>query len=134
VSAFWKLGGSAARGGGRGAQPFSFLFESVEGGESIARYTFLGTGMVSERAGRTAVGRSGRPAFASPFIMKYWLRSSPAASRGVGSESGKIEIWEHGKKSEIAGEFLAVARQKFAQFKPVKVEGLPALSVTWATT
>jgi anthranilate synthase component 1 len=47
------------RGGGREA----FLLESVEGGESIARYTFLGVGPTARltvRDGRTCIEREGR--------------------------------------------------------------------------
>ena len=48
------------RGPGREA----FLLESVEGGESVARYTFLGVGpsaRFSVRDGRTCIERDGRP-------------------------------------------------------------------------
>lgn len=130
VSAFWKLGGALDTKGGKQkqhAQPFSFLFESVEGGEAIARYTFLGTGVGAgvaskqKSATRQLVRRKGS---ASPLIMKFYLdEEEQGKSRG-----GQIEIWEHGVRSEARGEFIPVAREKFAQFVPAKVDGLPPLT------
>src|SRR5687768_17284000 len=41
---------------------YAFLFESVEGGEQVARYSFLGKGpflVLRARAGRTIIDRSG---------------------------------------------------------------------------
>ena len=60
---------------------YSFLFESVEGGERVARYSFLGKDpflVLRQRAGRTIMDRSGvTTESGEPFI--------PALRRLVGN-------------------------------------------------
>ena len=97
VSAYLKLtqGRAAAR---RSAQNFSFLLESVEGGETIARYTYMG---------------------ADPFlILRYWL---PAAGRG----SGTVEIVEKERARRLRGNLMSTARELLSYFRPVRVAELP---------
>jgi anthranilate synthase component 1 len=52
---------------------YAFLFESVEGGEQVARYSFLGKDpflVLHARAGRTTIGRSGMTEeTGEPFIL-----------------------------------------------------------------
>src|SRR5689334_9395620 len=83
VSAFWKLTHQRGAGKKRSEQAeresYSFLFESVEGGESVARFTFLGTGLGigSRKHGQGA---------AFPLIVKYWVPSEPKSGA-----AGKVE-------------------------------------------
>ena len=64
----------------------AFLLESVEGGESVARYTFLGaepSGRVTVRDGLTSVERGGRidsPAGAPLEILERLVRPGPFVS------------------------------------------------------
>src|SRR3972149_2468088 len=84
VSAYLKLtrGRTKARDSQRN---FSFLLESVEGGETIARYTYLG---------------------ADPFlILRFWM---PDQDRGAAA--GTVEIIEKGRKRRVKGDMMAVAR------------------------
>src|SRR3990172_7596411 len=80
VSAYLKLTRRGANGK-RAALPYSFLLESVEGGETIARYTYIGADPVC--------------------VLRFWLEE-PAAP--VGHGSGTIEILEKGSKRLIRGE------------------------------
>ncbi len=100
VSAYLKLTGKQTRRGG--ARNYSFLLESVEGGETIARYTYLG---------------------ADPFfILRYWL---PAAGKTPGGETGIVEITEKGKTRRMAGDMMSIARERIATFRPVRRAELP---------
>jgi len=76
---------------------YSFLLESVEGGERLARYTFLGCDPVE--VFRYAKGRS---RFEHP-----------------GSRSSSVE--------EHAGDPVALLRERMARYKPVRLPGLPPL-------
>jgi len=99
VSAYLKLtrGRTKARDSQRN---FSFLLESVEGGETIARYTYLG---------------------ADPFlILRFWM---PDQDRGAAA--GTVEIIEKGRKRRVQGDMMAVARERLASFRPVRMEELP---------
>src|SRR5262245_21487379 len=67
VGAFMRIAGDS---------PYSFLLESVEGGERIARYSFLSAGpemIVRGRGLQTIVGRDGK---AESFLQvaTEWLR------------------------------------------------------------
>jgi anthranilate synthase component 1 len=99
VSAYLKLTGGKA---GRRAHPYSFLLESVEGGETIARYTYLGVDPV--------------------LVLRYWIDDhgmSPDPSRG------RIEVLSAGRTDTARGDFLERARQTFAKFQHAPAEGLP---------
>ena len=97
VSAYLKLtqGRATARSS---AQNFSFLLESVEGGETIARYTYMG---------------------ADPFlILRFWL---PATGGG----SGTVAIAEKGRTRQLQGNLMSAARGLLSSFRPVRVAELP---------
>ncbi|MBI1955735.1 MAG: anthranilate synthase component I [Acidobacteria bacterium] len=97
VSAYLKLtqGRATAR---RSAPDFSFLLESVEGGETIARYTYMG---------------------ADPFlILRFWL---PATGGG----SGTVAITEKGRTRQLRGNLMSAARALLSSFRPVRVAELP---------
>ncbi|MBI4164362.1 MAG: anthranilate synthase component I [Acidobacteria bacterium] len=70
VSAFLRL---APQGGGK-AHPYSFLLESVEGGERVGRYTFFGVDpfqTVTSRGKRITLTRGGRKVEESGNIFDY---------------------------------------------------------------
>lgn len=70
VSAFLRV----APQGGAGARPYSFLLESVEGGERVGRYTFFGVDpfqVVSCRGERITLVRGTRRAEESGNIFEY---------------------------------------------------------------
>ncbi len=128
VSAYWKLTHSEAkaptssrnRSGTLKDGNYSFLFESVEGGENIARYTFLGAGQTAS-ASRHA---------APLLILKFWLNESDSTNSKKNSStsgSGHLEIWEDGQRREETGDFLSFARRLFSRFRPARIEGLPPL-------
>ena len=77
---------------------YSFLLESVEGGETIARYTYLGI---------------------DPFlILRYRMRD-----RGPGS--GVTEVIRKGRTQRLEGDMMEATRELLASFQPVRIEGLP---------
>jgi anthranilate synthase component 1 len=101
VSAYLKLtsGGREKR---KAASSYSFLLESVEGGETIARYTYLG---------------------ADPFlILRFWLDDG---NRDKRNDSGRIEILERGRRREMRGNLMSVAREVFSSFRAVRSAELP---------
>ncbi len=88
----------------------AFLLESVEGGEKIARYSFMG---------------------ADPYrIVRY--RLPRAQSRGVspvgGGEEPVAEILEAGRRSTRRGSIFALLREMTREYQPVRVPGLPPFS------
>lgn len=101
VSAYLKLtgGGNQRR---RADHPYSFLLESVEGGETIARYTYLGMDPI--------------------MVLRFWIGDDGAAAN---RREGHIEIFEAGRKTTRRGDFLSVAREIFSGFRPAPAEGLP---------
>ena len=101
VSAYLKLTRGKRRGNSH-AEQYSFLLESVEGGETIARYTYLG---------------------ADPILtLRFWIdRDAGAPADG----KGRIEIREKGRRREFRGNLMAVAREVFASFRPVHIPELP---------
>ena len=114
VSAYLKLTGSRT-GTRRGKQDFSFLFESVEGGETIARYTYLGADpfLVARfrmEASKTPTKKNSMPGGASP------------------AAEGKIEIIEKGRTRQMKGNIMEEARNLLASFRPVHVDELPPFS------
>jgi anthranilate synthase component 1 len=126
VSAFWKLTHQTRFAKNKQTsrareESYSFLFESVEGGESIARFTFLGTGSLGRRSGS-----------AFPLIVKYWIggprHNAPHAANDPAGKLGRVEIWEPGTHTEQNTDFISVAREKFRKFIPARVEGLPPLT------
>ncbi|HEY7680852.1 MAG TPA: hypothetical protein VIC04_10075, partial [Terriglobia bacterium] len=99
VSAYLKL--TRGKGKTRKVSSYSFLLESVEGGETIARYTYLG---------------------ADPFlVLRYWLDSSEDRTH----DSGRIEILEKGRRRELRGNLMSVAREVFSAFRAVRSAELP---------
>ena len=97
VSAYLKLTRQGGKKAGSKAN-YSFLLESVEGGETIARYTYLGT---------------------DPFLVLRFRMGE----RGPGS--GVTEITQKGRTKKLAGDMMGAARELLASFKPVRIEGLP---------
>jgi len=71
--------------------PYSFLLESIEGGERIARYSFLG---------------------AEPQLV-------------FTSKVKTIKIRKKGKIKIRSGDPFAILKEIFAEYKPVKIAGLP---------
>ena len=86
VSAYLKLTRRGTRKGGAKAN-YSFLLESVEGGETIARYTYLGT---------------------DPFlVLRFWM-----GDRGPGS--GVTEITRNGRTERLEGDMMGATRELLA--------------------
>ncbi|MBI2815377.1 MAG: anthranilate synthase component I [Acidobacteria bacterium] len=108
VSAYLHLT-RGAHSGQDNRRGYSFLLESVEGGENVARYTYMGS---------------------DPFLI---LRYRMTTHRN-GSASGVAEIAEkssHGKAyrtRSVEGDIAEIARRLIQQFHPVKPEGLPPFS------
>lgn len=100
VSAYLKL--TARPTQRRSTRNYSFLLESVEGGETVARYTYLG---------------------ADPFLMlRFWL---PVAGKTPHDGAGTVAITEKGRTRRVAGDLMSVARQLLAAFRPVRRPELP---------
>jgi anthranilate synthase component 1 len=76
--------------------------ESVEGGETIARYTYIGTDPV--------------------MTLRYWMDAGREAAH---SGDGRIEILAQGRRKEMRGDFLTVCRECFANYQHAAVDGLP---------
>jgi len=73
-----------------GNSPYAFLLESVEGGERIARYSFLGTEpemIVRGQGAQTLVERNGKtesyPGFATEWVRNYFRGRSLARRPGL---------------------------------------------------
>ena len=97
VSAYLRLTRHRARSR-RAQSSYSFLLESVEGGETIARYTYLGI---------------------DPFlILRYRM-----GDRGPGS--GVTEVIRKGRTQRLEGDMMEATRELLASFQPVRIEGLP---------
>src|SRR5258708_4789989 len=86
VGAFLRIAGSA---------PYGFLLESIEGGERVARYSFLGANpwMVAHgRGGETIVERDGRqevrPQNAVEFLREYFAGKKLARRGGLAPLAG----------------------------------------------
>jgi anthranilate synthase component 1 len=95
LSAYWKLRG----------QGESFLFESVEGGEHLGRYSFVGCNpraVIKQTGNRIEVSESGR------VVDKFAI-----APKG-GTDCDKC-----------VRDGLQVVEQMLSRFKPVDVPGLP---------
>ena len=96
VSAYLKLTRRQAQS--RRAKPnYSFLLESVEGGETVARYTYLGS---------------------DPFLTLRFRIGSDAAS-------SLTEITQKGRTERLQGDMMGATRELLASFQPVHIEGLP---------
>jgi len=109
VSAYLKLtGGSRKRATKR---DFSFLLESVEGGETIARYTYLGA----------------EPFLVLRFRMAEGKAARPPAKAGE-SFPGVVEITEKGRTRRLQGDLGQTVRSLLASLQPVAVEELPPFS------
>ncbi len=89
VSAFLRLGED---------RPHAFLLESVEGGEKLARYSFLGR---------------------DPFLVLSVGPDRPSADAGV-----EIRHYDRGR----GGAFFDDLRRTMRRFRSVSVEGLPPFS------
>jgi anthranilate synthase component 1 len=96
VSAYMKL---TRRRASRRAKPsYSFLLESVEGGETIARYTYIGS---------------------DPFLtLRFWMGDR-------GRASGMTEISRDGRTERLEGDMMGATRELLASFQPVRIEELP---------
>jgi anthranilate synthase component 1 len=86
VGAFLRIAGDA---------PYAFLLESIEGGERVARYSFLGVNpwMVARgRGGQTVVEKSGerevRDCNAVEFLRQYFAGKRLAGRAGLAPLSG----------------------------------------------
>ena len=104
VSAFLSL--SPQQGRRANAHPYSFLLESVEGGERVGRYTFFGVDpfqIVTCRGDRITV------------------RSGEAS----GLNSGRISRPRAAPRQEETGNIFAFLRQLGARYQSVEVPGLP---------
>ncbi len=94
LSAYWKLRGQGA----------SFLFESVEGGDHLGRYSFVGCNpraVIRQRGDVVEVLENNR------LIQSFRVTQSP------GQEPGTVR------------DGLVVVEEYLARFKPVHVAGLP---------
>jgi anthranilate synthase component 1 len=88
VAAFLRIAPQDERG--RKAHPYTFLLESVEGGERIGRYTFFGTDpfqVVTCREDRITLTRGGKKTQESGNIFEYLrqagARYHPVAASGL---------------------------------------------------
>ena len=97
VSAYLKLTRRRSRKHG-GKANYSFLLESVEGGEMIARYTYLGT---------------------DPFLILRFRMGDR------GPASGVTELTRNGRTERLEGDMMGATRELLASFQPVRIEGLP---------
>jgi anthranilate synthase component 1 len=97
VSAYLKLTRRRSKKPG-GKSNYSFLLESVEGGETIARYTYLGT---------------------DPFLILRFRMGDR------GPASGVTEIIRNGRMERLEGDMMGATRELLASFQPVRIEGLP---------
>ncbi|MBI3934820.1 MAG: chorismate-binding protein, partial [Acidobacteria bacterium] len=100
VSAYMKLTRGGVKAKGR-AHHYSFLLESVEGGETVARYTYLGVD--------------------PEMVLRFWIGEENASR----SSQGRIEVSAGGRKKTISGDFLVMAREISAGFRHAPAEGLP---------
>jgi anthranilate synthase component 1 len=85
----------------------SFLLESIEGGEKIARYSFMG---------------------ADPYrIVHYRLPRPlpPAAGSRAAAREPVAEIVESGRRREHRGNIFSLLREMTREYRPVRVAGLP---------
>jgi anthranilate synthase component I len=108
VSAYLNLTRSRAVARGE-KNRFSFLLESVEGGENVARYTYMG---------------------ADPFlIMQYRMDRMNGSRHPATLTSGTAEITEYGGRvkrvRKISGDIAAIARELVESFRPARNEALP---------
>jgi anthranilate synthase component I len=78
-----------------GASPYAFLLESVEGGERVARYSFLGASpqmVVRGRGNRTMIERGGeretREIRATDFLREYFRERKLARRAGLAPLAG----------------------------------------------
>ena len=92
LSAYWKLRG----------QGESFLFESVEGGEHLGRYSFVGCNP------RAVIRQSGR-------FVEVWEN---------GRLVERVEVSPRPEGAQVR-DGLAVVERILAQFRPVPMPGLP---------
>ena len=72
---------------------YSFLFESVEGGERVARYSFLGKDpflVLRQRAGRTIIDRSG-----------VTTRERRAVRRRAAAADGRVPVAVRPRAAEV---------------------------------
>src|ERR1700685_1585099 len=96
LSAYWKIRG----------QGESFLCESVEGGEHIGRYSFVGCNP------RSVIKQTG--------------------PRVEGIDNGKVvesfQVGPQANGGKVVKDGLAVVEQVMARYKPVAIPGLPRFS------
>ena len=97
VSAYLKLTRRRSKKPGAKSN-YSFLLESVEGGETIARYTYLG---------------------ADPFLILRFRMGDR------GPASGVTELTRNGRTERLEGDMMGATRELLASFQPVRIEGLP---------
>lgn len=97
VSAYLKLTRQRSKKAGAKSN-YSFLLESVEGGETIARYTYLGT---------------------DPFLILRFRMGDRGPSSGV------TELTRNGRTERLEGDMMGATRELLASFQPVRIEGLP---------
>src|ERR1041385_2051817 len=94
---------------------FSFLLESVEGGENVARYTYMGT---------------------DPFLILCYRipRDLSKNTAGAPTAVGTAEIAERSRRGDgyrirrVEGDIAEVARGLIELFRPYNAEGLPPFS------
>ena len=86
VDAFVNIAGSAR---------YSFLFESVEGGEGVAQYSFLGADpylIVRGRGNQTLIEREGvietRGEFATEYLRRHFSQNKLASRSDLGPLAG----------------------------------------------
>jgi len=101
LSAYWKLRG----------QGESFLFESIEGGEHLGRYSFVGCNpraVIKQTADRVEVIEGGR--LVETYRVVPASRNAPAGTP---------------KDPSVVADGLEVVERLLARFKPVQLPGLP---------
>ena len=107
----------------------SFLFESVEGGEHLGRYSFVGCNpraVIRQNGARIEVVENGK--VVDKFAIPPVLRSSGAPQTGLGSprtataEGGREP---HPDCDKCVKDGLEVVEQLLKKFRPVALPGLP---------
>ena len=108
VSAYLNLTRSAGKAKSA-KRNFSFLLESVEGGETIARYTYMG---------------------ADPFLtLRYRMPPQGGTTAASAPPSGVAEIVEkNGRTRRVEGDLAEITRGLLESFRPVQTEALPPFS------
>src|SRR5690348_3491872 len=97
----------------------SFLFESVEGGEHLGRYSFVGCNpraVIQQSGHRVEVIENGK--VVEKFVVAPSTRPAPPAGEQVSRKAGSDE-------GEAVRDGLVVVERVMKKYRPVTLPGLP---------